>query len=333
MSGLVIAPKTFNFDPSVGFFRNDRVQRAGTLAILDFSRADCVNGGVPRNLAADTAQALCGNPLHPVLAGRTANARFANNSLGLGAEKASLRFPTALTDYCVGRSIGISVFVRYIDALASELVPWQAGLAVALGALVTSGLNVYTVTAGGVLGADAPTHAGSGSSAANGSATLAWGVRNTQAGAYGSIGAVGGFLNLTDAYPSPFKFFGSGNTTFTTPFNTPLNQWAINHLMTSPAGSVTNGVTNGATKQLTAAEVPVIPTPDKFLQLSAELFNLAGLYNVSGGQVAANSAGQRLNFFRIVIDDLAVSARTHAQLYADDHAFVSTYHPARALLA
>lgn len=332
MSGLIIVPKTFAFDSSVPVFRNDAVQSAGSLLLLDFSRDDCWNSGTLVNLAADTATVLTGAAQTPTLSTPTiGNSRRLNHALGLGAANTHVVLPTTLVDYIANKNIAYSVFQRYINTPQASLIPWTASLPVNLNDIVYSGVTVYTVTVAGTLGVTAPVHLIGSGAATNGTATLTAGVKTTVS-AYGIAAPnASGTLWLGNGYPTSYNIISTGTTAHVTPYSLGYNMWSINHITTSPARSSINGLLSGTGRQLTTTQVPTIPS-SKTLRLGHEMFNATSLYNATAGAVPQNLNGVFLDIYRIHIEDLDVSGRTHDEFYAAEAAFFRTYHPARALM-
>lgn len=332
MSGLIITPKTFAFDSSVPIFRNDAVQSAGSLLLLDFSRDDCWNSGTLVNLAADTATVLTGAAQTPTLSTPTiGNSRRLNHALGLGAANTCVILPTTLVDYIANKNIAYSVFQRYINTPQASLIAWTASLPVALNDVVYSGVTVYTVTTAGTLGTTAPTHLIGSAAAANGTAILTPGVKTT-ASTYGIAAPnASGTLWLGNGYPTSYNIVSTGTLAHVTPYGQGYNMWAINHITTSPSRSSINGLVSGTGRQLTSTQVPSIPS-SKTLRLGHEIFNAPSLYNATAGTVPQNLNGVFLDVYRIHIEDLDVSGRTHDEFCAAEAAFFRTYHPAKALM-
>lgn len=332
MSGIQIVVPAGAFDSSVPVLYNNDVQSAGTLALLDFSLDQCWNNGVPQNLAGDTATALTGNTLHPVLEGKTVNIKRQNNALMLGAEKSRLAFSTLLADYCKDKNIAFSIFARFINTPEAALKEWKASTAFALNDVVYASNNVYTVTTAGTTGTVAPTH--TFGSAADGTATLTAGVKSSASG-FTTLNP-NAFLQMVSTssdYPAQYRIGATADMqTFRDTANARISRAKINHATYAKDLGVINGASlSAAARQLTATQVPTTPS-DQRIAVAAENFTATDLYNATAGIAPQNLNGLYLEIYRVHIVDLAVDGRTAEQFAKDEASFFRDYHPARGLL-
>lgn len=303
----------FSLQPSAPSLReaDAHMLNAGSLVFLDFAREDCWNGGTPQNLAADTAQTLAGNPLHPTLGGRTANIRRSTGGpMGLGNENAALIFPLALSSYWNGASnIACAVVWHMINTTP---VQWSKGAAVALNAVLYWNGNPYTVTTAGTTGTSPPTH--DTGAATNGSATLTWGVKVSPT-EYGAIGGQVAVLDVDTTFPADQTFVGVQANGYVSP---PENlsgpsSWALLNLLSfGPSGSILNGATGATGGDITDSTLK--------LQLRAS-YAAAALYNAVGGSLAANTDGIYMDHHLLAIENLTVSGRSLAEFDAAVRAY------------
>lgn len=323
----------YALDDSVVERNFDGNARAGTLACVDFSRAECMVSGAPKNLAAVIATDLVGDACHPLFAGKLANiTAVTDGAVGFGAERARLHFPTALTDYCVGKNIGFSLWFRLMNGPAS---PWRAGAAVSLGAKIWHGAIIYTVTDDGVLGSSAPVH--STGAATNGTAQLTAGVPYNATPSYGqNYPGPLLFLDQNTDYPAEYELatVATTNGYLSTPLNDqdgPIKMGQINHAAFDGDNNALNGVFKNPPDGRGVA-VEATPTTRR-ITFGADIWSDPRLYNATTGEAVANTAGLYAWLYRLVIEDLDVSNRTLEDFTGEERRLMRAYHPSRALLA
>lgn len=338
---ILLAPNA-DLPESVTALRGDPTKTAGSLVRLDFSRAESMAEGVPVNFASDTALALCGDTLAPVIIGNPANILFRDNMLGFGA-RTRLKLPPALAAYWVGRRIAVSCAFRLAPTAVTPK-PWRAGAALAQGDIlwappITSGSSftrsIYTVTAAGTAGGSPPVH--SSGSEANGSATLRAGVRYAGANDYGQIwpGPIL-FTDSDDVFPSEGQLISvvDLNGFVAPPLNVQYGALAsvrFNHVTFDPTINWVNGVKGNPISGDTGATIGA--GGSRSVVFGPEVFGRAELFNAVDDGVPLNPNGFHIGLTRLAIEDLDAAGLTLDQFTQRERDYLLAYHPDRLLFA